>query len=381
MNVNTVLTSMVSCLLLLAVTLQSTAAPIPAPPSVAATSYVLIDYASGQVLSEKDSNKRVEPASLTKIMTAYVAFSSIKGGFANLEDLVTISERAWKMGGSRMFIEVGKKIRLQDLLKGMIVQSGNDASVAIAEHIAGTEEAFAEQMNAYAKHLGMNGTHYANSTGWPNPDQYTTAKDLAVLTRALIRNFPEYYAWHSEREFSWNNIKQYNRNKLLWRDDSVDGVKTGHTESAGYGLVASAKRKDMRLISVMLGTKSEAARARASQSQLNYGFRYYESRKLYRKGEKLSDVRIWKGETNTLSLGVNKDIHVATPRGDYKKLKADLQIPGTIVAPVNKGETLGTYRVTLDGKALLEEPLIALATIREGSIWRRTVDSLRLMFE
>ncbi len=372
---------MVSCLLLLAVTLQSTAAPIPAPPSVDATSYVLIDYASGQVLSEKDPNKRAEPASLTKIMTAYVAFSSIKDGFANLEDLVTISERAWKMGGSRMFIEVGKKIRLQDLLKGMIVQSGNDASVAIAEHIAGTEEAFAEQMNAYAKHLGMNGTHYVNSTGWPNPDQYTTAKDLAMLTRALIRNFPEYYAWHSEREFSWNNIKQYNRNKLLWRDDSVDGVKTGHTESAGYGLVASAKRKDMRLISVMLGTKSEAARARASQSQLNYGFRYYESRKLYRKGEKLSDVRIWKGETSTLSLGVNKDIHVVTPRGDYKKLKADLKIPGTIVAPVNKGETLGTYRVTLDGKALLEEPLIALATIREGSIWRRTVDSLRLMFE
>jgi len=276
--------------------------PVPAPPEVAAKNYLLVDVASGKVLAEKNADEKIEPASITKLMTAFVVYKEMEAGRLSMDDIVTISEKAWRMGGSRMYLEVGSKVPVHELLKGLIIQSGNDASVALAEHIAGTEDAFVQLMNQHAVELGMNDTHFVNCTGWPDKQHLTTARDIAKLAIAIIHESPEHYSWYAEKEFTYNNIKQYNRNKLLWRDDSVDGIKTGHTESAGYCLVSSALRDDMRIVSVVLGTDSEKARANVSQALLNYGFRFFESHTLYNKGDVLSRPRVWGGEYETPKL-------------------------------------------------------------------------------
>jgi len=355
--------------------------PIPAPPSLHSTGYVLMDHATGDFLLEKNPDTALEPASLTKIMTAFISFNEVKEGRIGLDDMVLVSEKAWKTGGSRMFIEVGKRVSVNDLLHGLIIQSGNDAAVALAEYIAGTEEEFANLMNVQAKALGMKNTHYVNATGWPAEGHITTARDLAILTRAMILRFPEHYAWHAIKEYEYNDIEQYNRNKLLWQDKTVDGVKTGHTDAAGYCLVASAKRQDMRLISVVLGTDSENARARASSRLLNYGFRFYESRVLYKAGESLSKTRIWKGSQQQLKLGVAEDVVISIPRGDYKLLKAELEFNNHITAPVKSGTPLGNVIIRLEGKTITTRPLVALEDVSEGSLWTRMIDSARLMIE
>ncbi len=298
-----------------------------------------------------------------------------------LDDKVRISEKAWRMAGSRMFIEVDKLVPAEDLLKGMIIQSGNDASVALAEHAAGSEEAFAQLMNRYAERLGLTGTHFVNSTGWPDPEHFTTARDMARLAQALIRDFPEEYQWHAIQKFTFNGITQYNRNKLLWRDKSIDGIKTGHTEAAGYCLVASAKRDGMRLISVVMGTDSEKARARETQSLLNYGFRFFQTRRLYKGLQSLKQVRAWKGETEMIDLGLTDDLYVTVPRGQYKNLQASLQLDGQIIAPVGKGERLGILSLSLGDRQLLERPLVSLQSVEQGTLWRQLVDHVMLMLE
>ncbi len=356
------------------------AAPVPAAPGVSAKAYFLQDFHSGYVLAEENGDERLEPASLTKIMTAYVVSHELKEGHIHLDDKVRVSEKAWRTGGSRMFIEVGTEVSVEDLLKGMIVQSGNDASVALAEHVAGSEEAFAELMNREAKRLGMTNSHFVNATGLPDPNHYTTARDLARLSAALIRDFPDHYAWHSIHKFTYNNITQYNRNRLLWRDDSVDGVKTGHTSTAGYCLVASAKRDDMRLISVLMGAKSDSERASESQKLLNYGFRFYETHRLYEAAKPLSQVRVWKGAREAVAVGLRDDLYVTVPRDQYDKLSATMEVDPRIVAPVIKGARKGTLKISLSGKELLDRPLIALDSVPVGSLWQRLTDAVRLMF-
>jgi len=355
--------------------------PLPAPPAIAASSYLLIDYDSGKVLAAKDADKRREPASLTKLMTAYAVFRELKEGNIQLTDQVLVSEKAWRTGGSRMFIEVGKKVKLEDLIKGMIIQSGNDACVALAEHIAGSEETFAELMNNHARRLGMTNTHFTNATGLPNPDHYSTAADIAKLARALIREFPEYYPIYSQKSFVFNGITQHNRNKLLWRDDSVDGMKTGHTKAAGYCLVASAKRDGMRLISVVMGTKSDEARAKASKSLLDYGFRFYQTHRLYGQGEVIKHVRIWKGASEKLPLGLTRDLSVTIPRGQYKHLEARMEVDQRIMAPVKQGDVLGMVKISLQGEPIAKAPLVALKPVAEGNIWQQIKDSALLWLE
>lgn len=350
------------------------AMPIPAPPDVAAKNYYVIDFASGKVLAEKNPDEKIEPASITKMMTSYVVYKELEENRLSMDDMVDISEKAWRMGGSRMYLEVNTSVSVHDLMKGLIIQSGNDASVALAEHIAGTEDAFVQLMNQYAAELGMKNTNFVNSTGWPDKAHLMTARDIAVLAKALIAEFPEHYSWYAEKEFTYNSIKQYNRNKLLWRDDSVDGIKTGHTESAGYCLVASAERSDMRVISVALGTDSKKARANVSQALLNYGFRFYESHTLYGAGEVLSRPRIWSGEFETLTVGLAEDLSVAIPRGAYDNLDATMDIDKNIEAPVSKGQQIGVVNVTLDGKVLESVPLVALETINEGNLFQQAKD-------
>ncbi len=357
------------------------AVPTPPPPDVAASGYLLVDFHSGKVLAEKGAGNRLEPASLTKIMTAYAVFRELKQGNINLEDSVLISEKAWRTPGSRMFIEVGKKVKVIDLVKGMIIQSGNDACVALAEHIAGSEATFAELMNNIARELGMTDTHFINSTGLPDDDHYTTPADIAKVAAATIRDFPEYYPWYSDRSFVFNDITQHNRNKLLWRDNSVDGIKTGHTEAAGYCLVASAQRESMRLISVVMGTKGEEARAQASQSLLNYGFRFYETHQLYTAGEVLNRTRIWKGDKEKLPLGLGQDLNVTIPRHQYQNLDARMEIEPKIMAPVKQGEVLGHVSITLNGEPVTEAPLVALKSIADGNIWQLIKDSALLLLE
>ena len=354
--------------------------PVPSPPRLAAESFLLIDADSGRILAEKNVDKKVEPASITKLMTAYVVYKEMESGRLSLDEEVTVSKKAWRMKGSKMFIEVGNKVKVRDLLHGMVIQSGNDATVALAEHIAGTEATFADYMNQYAKRLGMLDSHFENATGWPNAKHLTTARDIATLARAVITEFPERYKLYSQKEYTYNNIHQYNRNKLLWRDNSVDGVKTGHTESAGFCLVSSARRDDMRLIAVVLGTRSEKARADISQSLLNYGFRFYESSKLYTAGEGLNEARVWKGERENLPLGLTEDLHVTIPRGQYKYLDAEMDIDHDIEAPVKKGQQLGTVHVKLNGEEIISKPLVALQAVDEGSIWQRTRDQIIKLF-
>ncbi len=366
---------------LLIISQNLTAAPIPAAPKIAASGYLLIDHHSGRVLAEQNSDQRLEPASLTKIMTAYIVLQELQQGNIKLTDMVTISNKAWRTPGSRMFIEVGKQVSIEDLLKGMMIQSGNDASVALAEHIAGSEEVFAGMMNSQATQLGMQGTNFINSTGLPHTDHYTTAHDLSLLTAATIREFPELYKWYAIKEFTFGDIQQYNRNKLLWQDKSVDGVKTGHTESAGYCLVASAKRNDMRLTSIVMGTASESARAKESKSLLNYGFRFFETHRLYGAGESLSKVRVWKGEKEQLMVGLERDLFITIPRNQYEKLQAKMVINRKISAPVKQGSELGRVEITLDGKPFTEAPLVALSSVAAGNLWRQALDSTLLWFE
>jgi len=358
---------------------MTASAAIPASPELAAKGYVLLDFHSNQIIAEQKADQRMEPASLTKMMSTYVISQELKSGNISLADKVTISKKAWRMPGSRMFVEVGKQVSVEDLLKGIIIQSGNDATVAMSEHVAGGEDAFASLMNSYAEKLGMQGTHFVNSTGLPDPDHYTTPRDMATLASALIRDFPEHYKWYAIKKFTYNNITQYNRNKLLWRDEHVDGIKTGHTEAAGYCLVASALRDDMRLISVILGTKSESARVQESQKLLNYGFRFFRSHKLYDANTALSTAELWKGATDTVELGLRDDLYITIPRGQYKQLKPSINFNALIEAPVSKHAVLGKLQVTLKDAVLVERPLVALQEVPEGSWWKRLLDGLILL--
>lgn len=352
--------------------------PVPAAPAIAARAYILLDFNSMRVLAESHADERMEPASLTKLMTAYAVFKELAAGKIKLTDQVTVSDQAWRSEGSRMFAKVGSKVMLEDLLKGMIIQSGNDASMALAEHVGGSEKGFVALMNQYAQELGMNHSHFTNSTGLPDPDLYITAHDIALLARAVIREFPEYYKYYSIKEFTYNNITQFNRNLLLWREQGVDGVKTGHTESAGFCLVASALRDDMRLISAVLGTKDEKARAQESLELLNYGFRFYETRRLYAAGQPLYTLPIWKGAEKTLPLGLRDDLYVTVPRGQYKNLTAAMEVDARIMAPAAKGQAFGAVKITLGGDVIAKPPLVALHDVAQGGLWRRMIDSIRL---
>lgn len=357
------------------------ATPVPSPPSIAGDSHILLDFRTGRVLAENNADKRVDPASITKIMTGYVVFKQLETGSIALNDMVTISEKAWRAPGSRMFIEVGKQISVENLLKGMIIQSGNDASIALAEYVAGTEDAFADLMNRYAEQLDMQSSHFVNATGLPAEEHKVTARDIAKLARAMIAEFPDYYAWYSQHEFTWNAIKQSNRNLLLYRDERVDGIKTGHTEDAGYCLAASAVEGDMRLVSVVMGTDSDRARADASQALLNYGFRFFETHKLYSAGTELTRTKVWKGATDDVGLAPGEDIFVTIARGRYDKLEAVMDIQEQLVAPLADDQVVGVVRVSLDGNELARAPLTPVAPVAEGSFFRRAVDAIMMMFE
>jgi len=359
---------------------------IPDPPTLPVKSAILIEYATGQVIAEQAADERVEPASITKVMTSYVVSAEVAAGKVGMDDEVTISEYAWRRGGggtdgSTSFLPVNSKHRLQDLLYGMIVQSGNDASIALAEHVAGSEEAFASLMNRYAQQLGMTGSSYANATGLPDPNLYTTARDVAILGQALIRDFPESYAVHSQKELTLNGITQHNRNSLLWRDPTVDGIKTGHTRAAGYCLVTSAQREGMRLITVIMGSSGEKKRADDSQALLNYGFRFFESHQLYAGGDVLAEPKLWKGEQATLKLGVAEPLRITVARGKYEQVKALIDVPKQLVAPFAKGDSVGTLRLVLDEQTLVERPLIALDDAPEAGFFGRTWDGLMLWWE
>ncbi|MEH6456622.1 MAG: D-alanyl-D-alanine carboxypeptidase family protein [Cocleimonas sp.] len=350
------------------------------PPEIKASSYLLVDFHSGVELAEKNSDKQIEPASITKLMTAYVIYKELSKGSITGDDKVLISKKAWKMEGSRMFVEAGKKVALNRMLKGLIVQSGNDAAVALAEHISGSEAAFVAKMNEQAITLGMRSSQFQNATGWPAANHYTTARDIVLLTRAVIRDFPEYYKLHALKEYTYNGIKQYNRNKLLWRDDTVDGVKTGHTESAGYCLVSSALRNDMRLISVILGAESEKARADYSQELLEFGFRLFETHKLYDKGSVLADARVWKGTKSTVPAGIVDDFYVTVQKGHYKQLKGLMELNRSLDAPIKRGDVVGTA-IIKDGDQIVHEvTLLALDAVDAGGFWTNVTDSVKKLF-
>ena len=357
------------------------AAGTPKPPKVEAKAHLLVDMHSERVLSEDGVDERLEPASLTKMMTSYVVFSEMVRGKFSLSDEVLVSEKAWRMKGSRMFIEVGTRVPVEALLMGLIVQSGNDAAVALAEFVAGDESTFADLMNRYAHRLGMSGSHFTNASGLPEPDHYSTARDMGRMAAAVIRDFPEFYSWNAVREYEYGGINQRNRNALLFRDDSVDGLKTGYTKAARYCLVASAKREGMRLIAVVMGAESSRSRARIAQSLLNYGFRFYETRRVYASDEKVTDVRVWKGGTKHLALGLEQNLYVTVPRGRYDEIDAKMEIAARLVAPVRAGEQLGVLRLGLGDELSIERPLIALDDIAEGNLWQQVSDHVRLMFE
>ena len=360
---------------------EDTELATPPPPAIDANAYILVDHHTGKVLAENNADAKLAPASLTKIMTVYVVLREINRGHLQLEDLATISQKAWGTSGSRMFLEVNAQVKIEDLLKGVIIQSGNDASVALAEHVAGNESTFADMMNQHAARLGMTNTHFKNSDGLPDPEHYTSARDLAILTSALIREFPEYYRWFSQKEFTYNKITQQNRNKLLSRDESVDGVKTGFTDEAGYCLVASALRENMRLISVVLGTKSANARANENQTLLNYGFRFFEAHRLYQGKTALSEARVWKGDEQKLQLGLAEDLYVTIPRRHYNDLKAEIKIDKKIIAPVKEGDKFGAVVVKLKDEQIISRDLIALKAVEQGNIVRRLYDGAMMTLE
>ncbi len=369
-----------SLLLLTAPAAWASQMVIPAPPQLAAKSYVLMDAASGNVLIEHNADERLPPASLTKLMTAYLATLDINRGQIKESDLVRISEKAWRMGGSKMFIEVGKEVSVDDLLHGIIIQSGNDASVAIAEHVAGSEEAFADMMNATAERLGMSNSQFRNATGWPDPEHYSSAKDMAKLARAIIYEDPQHYAIYAQKEFLWNGIKQPNRNLLLWRDKTVDGLKTGHTEEAGYCLVSSAVRDGMRLIAVVFGTVSEQARAAETQKLLTYGFRFFETRTFYQKGAELAQAQVWKGASRQLKAGLAEDLTLTMAKGQLDKLQAGMTLNPQLLAPIKQGDVIGKVEVKLGEEVVHSADLVALETVEEGGFFRRVWDSIRLFF-
>lgn len=360
-------------------------APQP-PPAIEAKSYVLIDFHTGEVVAAQNEHARLEPASLTKLMTAYTVYRALKDGAVKLTDDVRVSEFAWRTGGagsggSTTMLPINSSAPLETMLKGMIIQSGNDASIALAEHVSGSEEAFADLMNRHAKELGMTDSNFVNSTGLPHPDHYTSAADIAKVSRAIIGEFPEEYRWYSEKEFVFNGIKQGNRNLLLYRDPTVDGIKTGHTQSAGYCLAASAKRGETRFISVVMAMANEQARAKASQELLNYGFRFFETTRLFEGGKPVAEARVWKGTAEKVELGVPADLWVTIPRNSLERIKTETEAPRDLEAPLATGTGVGRVRITLDGAAIAEAPLVPLEAVAEGSLWRQAVDTVLLWFE
>ena len=353
---------------------------IAKPPQIAASGYILMDAASGQVLVAHNADEQLPPASLTKMMTAYVADHELERGNISLKDQVLVSVKAWRTGGSRMFIREGTSVSVEDLLKGIIIASGNDASVALAEHIAGSEESFADLMNRHADRLGMNTTRFRNATGLPADAHFSSARDMATLALAIINDFPEHYALYAEKSYTYNNITQQNRNLLLWRDASVDGLKTGHTEEAGYCLVASAKQANQRLISVVMGANSEQARAVETQKLLTWGFRFFETYHAYSAGDVLSQVRVWMGQSNQLDIGPLTDLVMTIPRDSQKDLKAEMKVHPDIRAPIRKGDTLGNVVITLNDEVLLDRPLVALNDVEQAGFFKRLWHSIQLFF-
>ena len=360
---------------------QQTDIPVPTMPAIAARAYLLLDFNSGQLLGSHNPHERMEPASLTKLMTAYLTFAALKQQTLRPEQTVPVSERAWRAEGSRMFIEPRKPVTVDELIRGMIVQSGNDACISLAEAIAGSEEVFAQMMTREARRLGMKNTSFVNSTGLPHPQHYSTAHDLALLAAAILRDFPEYYPLYSTKEFRYNNISQSNRNRLLWTDPTVDGLKTGYTENAGYCLITSAKRGERRLVSVVLGAVSEAARAIESQKLLNYGFQFYDTVRLYEKNQAVATLQVWKGSSNMVKAGFTSDFYLSLPKGQVEKLKASVESLQPLLAPISAGQRVGTMKLVLDGKPYRELPVVALETVPVAGILGRGWDSIRLLFK
>ncbi len=353
----------------------------PAAPSLNAKAYILIDVNSGKIIAEKNSEQRLPPASLTKMMTLYVVSNALKNEQIHLTDPVRISQEAWKIGGSRMFVKEGQQVSVEDLLKGIIVDSGNDACVAMAEHLGSSESGFTEIMNHQAKNLGMSNSHFTDSTGLPDPNHYTSAKDLAILGRALVNDFPEYYHWYKKKWFTFNGIRQPNRNRLLWRDNQVDGVKTGHTNEAGFCLVSSAKRDNMRLLAVVLNSPTDTARADDSERLLNYGFRFFETHFLYKSGTVISKIPLYKGTTKEVAVGLVADQFITIPAGQYQRLSISTKIPKYLEAPIQKGDTIGELIIKFDGNVIGTHPLYALDSAQQGGLITRSTDSVKLMFK
>ncbi len=354
---------------------------LPQAPTIAAKSWLLMDYSTGQLLASYNPDERVEPASLTKLMTVYVALGALKDGHLKPDQEVPVSEHAWKAPGSRMFIEPRKPVTVEELLHGIVVQSGNDASIALAEAVAGSEEAFAQMMNREAQRLGLKATHFVNATGLPDPQHYTTARELGVLAAALIRDYPEHYPLYALREYTYNRISQANRNRLLWLDPAVDGVKTGHTESAGFCLVASAKRGARRLVTVLMGAASDGLRAQESQKLLNFGFQFFDSVRLYAKDQAVSQLRVWKGAQNTVKAGFAEDFTLSLPKGMSDKVKADLLSRQPLMAPVTRGQVVATMKLSIDGKPYGDYPVVALETVPVAGLFGRAWDTIRLWFQ
>lgn len=368
-----------------AATAAAPAIPVPPPPALDSRGYIMIDFASGQTLAAANEDARLEPASLTKLMTSYAVFDALRAGRVKLTDLVTISEYAWRTGGagtdgSTSYIPIGSQVPVETLLRGMIIQSGNDASIALAERVAGNETTFAALMNEYAKRLGMTGSSFGNATGLPSPLDYTTPRDMATLARALVRDFPEYYHYFAELEFTHNNITQHNRNGLLTRDRSVDGLKTGHTNSAGYCLVSSAKRGDMRLVTAVMGTPSIKARENGTMALFNYGFSFYETHRFYTAGQVLKTLPVWKGEDEEVKIAPKHEVQLTLPRGRADAVQALVEVKGELIAPLKRNTQVGTLKLMLDGKPLSEQPLYPTADIAEAGFFGRTLDTLKMKF-
>ena len=359
---------------------QPVSPAVPAGPTLEAKAWLLTDFHSGQSLASHNAAERVEPASLTKLMTAYLTFAALRSKTLEPEQTVPVSERAWRAEGSRMFLELRKPVKVDELIRGMIVQSGNDACIALAEAIAGSEEAFVESMNKQARQLGLTGTRFANATGLSHPQHYSTAQDLATLALAIMRDFPEFYPLYSTREFRYNGISQANRNRLLWMDPTVDGLKTGSTENAGHCLVASAKRGERRLISVVLGARSDAARAAESQKLLNHGFQTYDTVRLYEKSQMVATLQVWKGSANSVKAGFMNDLYLSLPKGQAQKLQASVESQQPLLAPIASGQKVGTMKLVIDGKLVRELSVVALESVPIAGIFGRGWDALRLMF-
>ena len=350
---------------------------VPKAPKLNLDSYILLEANTNTVIAEFNSENQISPASMTKVMSGYVIADQIASGAISLDDKVLVSEKAWKTGGSKMFIEAGKRVSVRDLLSGIVIQSGNDATVAMAEYVAGSEEGFVDFMNAYASELGLSNTLFQNAVGWTDPNHFSSVNDLAQLTKALIANFPDHYATYKEKEFTFSDIRQLNRNKLLWRDDSVDGVKTGHTESAGYCLISSAKRNDMRLIAVVAGSPSENERLISSQRLLEYGFRFFATQKLISKDSEITTAKVWGGKMDEVALGTKEDILLTLPRSDFKNIKANYNFKNNIQAPISNGDVIGDIEFISDDRVVLSAPLVAIESVEAkgffGRIWARIV--------